>query len=447
LAARFAASEAFGCMGELTIHWPDADAERVRAARGRLDVAGRRLRARSRNDILDALGSVFDLWCNAKSSWRRELLERLPAVTGFGSEVVRVGLDHGLSHWTGAALGDALRHELGPMLGVPRRRVAPFAMTSLSLAGCIPMPTLLQCVLPLAVQSAVLVKSASRDPVTPELVARSIASVDPELGHCIEVVAFPGDDPQCATHFLASECVVASGSDQTIGAIRARLRASQRFVGYGHKLSIAVVGTGATREPDLFDLARRLSLDVALWDQLGCLSPLAIYVVGVDSDQAAATLGRALAEALGVREQEMPRGEVDRATVATIRQARDEADMRAADGRRVRVHASEGSAWTVVVEDEAVFRGSPGHRFVRVHPVPDLDGLSAALRPIGRHLSAAAVAGFDTETPEGVLTAHGASRLCAPGSLQAPAVSWPHDGRPILLPLTRFTEVEAATRE
>lgn len=437
-------------MGELTIHWPDADAERVEAARGRLEIAGARLRARSRNEILDALGSVFDLWSDSASSWRRDLQKRLPAATGFTAETVRVGLDHGLSHWTGAALDGALRAELAPMLGMPQRRVAPFASTSVSLAGCIPMPTLLQCVLPLAVGSPVLVKCASRDPITPGLLAGSIAAVDPELGLCIEVVAFPGEDEQSAARFLASECVVASGSDETINSIRTRLRASQRFVGYGHKLSIAVLGPEALDGAALPETARALSLDTALWDQLGCLSPLAIYALGPGAAAAAAAterLGAALAGALAERESEMPRGEADAGVVAAIRQARDEASMRAAGGRAVQVHASPGSAWTVVVEDDAVFRGSPGHRFVRVHPVGDLAALEAAVRPIGRHLSAAALAGFGDDAPERVLAGLGASRVCAPGRLQAPPIDWPHDGRPILLPLTRFYEQEIPTSE
>jgi len=187
-------------------------------------------------------------------------------------------------------------------------------------------------------------------------------------------------------------------------------------------------------------LARELSQDIALWDQLGCLSPLAVYTLGEGSADGAARLGQALARELQVRQREWPRGEIDAATAATIRQARDEAEMRAADGRRVVVHASPGSEWTVIVEDDPDFRGSPGHRFVRVHPVSDPERLEVALRPIARHLGSAALHGFGrSDSPEAMLAMLGASRICSPGRMQAPPIDWPHDGRPILLPLMRLS--------
>ena len=41
---------------------------------------------------------------------------------------------------------------------------------------------------------------------------------------------------------------------------------------------------GGTTESQARDIARRLTLDIALWDQLGCLSPVVIYAVGVSGD-------------------------------------------------------------------------------------------------------------------------------------------------------------------
>ena len=42
------------------------------------------------------------------------------------------------------------------------------------------------------------------------------------------------------------------------------------------------------------------------------------------------------------------------------------------------------------------------------------------------------------------LTRLGASRVCAPGTLQTPPLEWPRDGRAVLLPFARRSAIEIA---
>ena len=436
-------------MSNLTIQWPDANAEQVEAAKGRLDVARRRLVARSPDGILSVLGTVLDQWRKPASKWRQRFMGEFPALSGFSPEIVSAGLDLALEHWTGDALAEAVRAELDSGRRSPSHRVAPFSMTSVLLAGAIPMPSLLACLLPLCVQSPVLVKSASRDPITPNLLAGSIAEVDPELGRCMEVVSFPGSDRESLERFLAAECVVASGSDETIQEINQRVRPSQRFVAYGHKLSIAVVRGAGCSDDKLPGIADALALDVALWDQLGCLSPVCVFVVGDDARGATERLSHALADALAREQSARPRGEVDAEVAAVIRHEREEARMRAANGAEIVLRESEGSLWTVVGEADATWRPNPLHRFVRVHPVSRFDELPDALTPVVRNLSSVALAGFDDDLEKLdatrlELSRLGVPRLCPAGRLLAPPIGWHHDGLPVVLPLTRFSSFESS---
>ena len=48
---------------------------------------------------------------------------------------------------------------------------------------------------------------------------------------------------------------------------------------------------------------------------------------------------------------------------------------------------------TVIVDRRALFPPSPGHRAVRIHPVPHLDAAVAILEPHGARLQGVAVAG------------------------------------------------------
>jgi hypothetical protein len=331
--------------------------------------------------------------------------------------------------------------ELGALRRGGDRRLVPFASTSIVLAGAIPIPSLLQPLLSLALRSPVLLRPASRDPVTPRLLAESIGAVDPELGRAIEIVAFPATDTGSLDRFLAAECVVASGSDETIAALTSRTRPSQRVVAYGHRLSIAVVDAEAV-EAGAASLADAVALDVALWDQLGCLSPVAVYVTGDHPIDAARTLAKALAVSLAARAAALPRGELDATTAATIAHERDAAAMRAAAGGDVTVHAGAGTDWTVIAEADARWRPSPLHRFVRVHPVTRDEGLEHALRPAVRHLSSIALASRAGTGLAEVVAALPASRVCAPGRLQAPPLDWPHDGRSLLAPLARLQSDE-----
>ncbi|HME70867.1 MAG TPA: acyl-CoA reductase [Myxococcota bacterium] len=419
----------------------------VATALERVRHAGMALRARPRAATLDCLAQVLDRWRDPTSKARLSLDLALPEATGFSREVVRAGLVHALQGWTGDALRAVVQRELGgsPRVGDRGCTLAEgFETTSVLLAGALPSPTLLAILAPLALGSPVLVRISSGDPVTARVVASSISEVDPRLGECVEVVQFRAGDLGALDAFLSAECVVASGSDATISAIAARIRPPRRLVAYGHRASVAVLGPGALTSSALPETCQRLALDVALWDQLGCLSPLAVYVIAADCS-AIDDLAEGLASALAQAEPRLPRGRIPIAAAAAFARARAEAEVRVAAGRGVGVYGSPRDRWCVVREDTEELREAPLYRFVRIHPLADLAGLSAALGALAPHLAAVAIDGFgaDSRSAAQRVAGLGASRVCAPGRMQAPPLGWHHDGQGILTPLCRFSDLEA----
>jgi hypothetical protein len=155
-------------------------------------------------------------------------------------------------------------------------------------------------------------------------------------------------------------------------------------------------------------------------------------------------VAEALARALAAAERRWPRGRIDVAAAAVIAHERADAELRRVAGRRVALHASEGSLWTVLREDGNEPRPAPLHRFVRVLPVRDAAALPAALAPLAAHLAGVAIEGFgsDTGSLARELADLGASRICAPGRLQAPPLAWSHSGEGVLIPVARFTDLE-----
>lgn len=408
--------------------------------------AGAALRKRPAHETLGSLERVLDTWCDPSSAWRRELETKLPAATGFRSETVREGLAHGLGSWTGTALREVVRREIGGadrLDGRGNSGVSGFDVTSVLLAGSIPMPTLLALLAPLVLRSPVLAKAASRDPITAPLIARSIAECDPNLGRCVDVIDFRSDDTECLHAVLDADCVVATGSDETVARVAKAIRPTNRLVVYGHRLSVAVLGTDAMQGRALARAMSALAFDIALWDQLGCLSPISLYAVGGDA-QSTGRIVTSLAEALENAESRWPRGSIDPGAAAAFAHEREAAELRRAAGQRVRVLAGDASEWCVVCEEDAAPRPAPLHRFMRVHPVADLASLRDSLSAWNPHLSAVAIEGFGAGSPALArsLATLGASRVCAFGSLQAPPLGWHHDGQPVLVPLARFADIE-----
>ena len=63
-----------------------------------------------------------------------------------------------------------------------------------------------------------------------------VRALDPGVAAAVRV----GADPKALDE---ADAVVAQGSDETIASIRARVPPARPFIGYGHKLSLALIGT------------------------------------------------------------------------------------------------------------------------------------------------------------------------------------------------------------
>ncbi len=429
-------------MSGLEIRWPDAAAERVRAAQGRLTRAGEALRARSLRDRIAAVARVLEDWTKPDSPWRRELIESFSQTSAFDRGTVAEGLESALRAWQPARLRAAAERELACVLedakgAAPSRELAPYDWTAVLAGGTIPMPTLLSSLLPLVVGSPVLLRETSKDPVTGGLLARSLAERDSDLARAFEPIEFATDDVAALENLLAAPCVVATGSDETMRAIASRLRPDQRFVAYGHRVSIAVLGPQTASDRDA--IAHGLALDVARWDQTGCLSPVVGHLVGL-GDAEGEAFARAVADALESLSTTMPRGELPVSARALLSAERADARMRAASGRATLFERSDA---VVVLEAEPGARPAPLHRFLRLVPLPSLSALPFALAELDAPLSNVAIAGFASAERAGlerILERFGTSRLSVPGQLQTPPIDWPRDGLPLFTPLARFIQ-------
>jgi hypothetical protein len=98
----------------------------------------------------------------------------------------------------------------------------------------------------------------------------------------------------------------------------------------------------------------------------------------------------------------------------------------------------------VVYEADPQFQASCLNRFVYVKPVDELESALQAADAIRDRISTVAIAASAARASELAqrLAAWGATRICPVGSMQAPPVTWRHDGRPGLNALVRWTDWE-----
>jgi hypothetical protein len=396
---------------------------------------------------VEAVAAAIDRAVAAFANPRPEEVERLAAVTGYHPAMVAWGLADLARTFRFAELVRLLRRELGDPAVldrfVPRtdgrgaERAHGPALTVLVLAGNVFHAAAESIVRALLVKSACCVKPSARDPLFPLLFARALAAADERLAAALAVVYWRGGDAAAERAvFAEADAVVVEGGAEAVAGARDRTPATARFVAHGPKVSFAVVSEGAAADPET---ARAAAHDVAAFDQQGCVSPHLVYVEGEEA-AARAFAGR-LAGALARVEAERPRGRITPAEAGDIQQLRGAAEFR--PGAEVLADPT-GTAWTVIVQPDPAFALSCLNRVVHVRPLARLDDLPGLLTPVRPYLQTVGVAG-DAALYRRVaeLTGPlGVARVCPLGRMAHPPADWRHDGRPRLLDLLRWTEIE-----
>jgi hypothetical protein len=407
-------------------------------------------------NLIQIIEKLSREWLDADFPYRQLVMEKAPVQTGFSRETISAGLDRFFGEITAESLENLILQDLGSP-----RRLDEFVATEgerrqnrVSIArgpellvhitgGILPNPTLTSMILGLLVRSAQFVKCATGTSFIPRIFAHSLYAAQPKLGACMEVAEWKGGTASLEEPLFAETTLVtATGGDETIAALRRALPAQVQLIGYGHKLSLAYVTRESLGKAE--KLAAALARDVSAWNQLGCLSPHAIYV---DAGGATASdqFAELLAGELEAIEKAEPRGPVSTEISAAISTRRMAYQVRASADPATKIWQSENStAWTVVHDPAPEFQTSCLNRFVYVKPVEHFDQFLASLEPLRGKISTVGLAAPNDRIQElGLKFAEiGVTRICRAGQMQTPSISWRHDGRPSLGDLVTWTDIE-----
>ena len=171
----------------------------------------------------------------------------------------------------------------------------------------------------------ILIRNSRREPIFTSLALSALESVDPALLDTTMVTIWDHGDRALQEYLISqSDLVIAAASDETIAEIDTIVkRVSQRgqpirFHKHGHKVSFSTIGrecleTGrqmpGSDVPLFHAVAYLAALDVALWNQQGCLSSRVHFVeeTGAPDSYSAEAYGHAVVQSLRELNRTMPK--------------------------------------------------------------------------------------------------------------------------------------------
>jgi hypothetical protein len=415
----------------------------------------RHLAERPIHEIVDVIDAAAARLADPRDPLRHAAESALPVISGYSTAMVRRILDGMIVDWRADRLWSLLRSEFSDPLvldsfrphgeGANLTRAFGPQLATHVFSGNVPGVAVTSLIRSLLVKSASLGKTAAGEPLLPALFAQAVAQTDPGLGACLAVTYWPGGAEALeGAAVTAADTVIVYGGTEAVASLRSRTPTGTRFLGYGHKLSFGVVARETLDARGTADTASEAALDVATFDQQGCVSPHLFYV-----EEGGSTTPREWARMLAIAmeqlERELPRGTLAPGEASAIRQLRGEAEFAQIAGSGTEIHSSpEGTAWTVIYEPDTEFVASCLNRVVRVKPIADLGEIAPLVTRVGPMLQTVGVAA-SAERMGGiasVLGRLGVSRVAPLGQMAWPPSQWHHDGRPPLRDLVRWCDLE-----
>ncbi|MDP4126827.1 MAG: acyl-CoA reductase [Bacillota bacterium] len=411
------------------------------------------------DEIVQIIDKTIQLWLTPEYPLRKLAETLVPLITGYDAELVRLELKRFLRGFRKKDLYRFLDEEFdnpGLLDNFRPRKSGGFTraygpgLIFHVFSGNVPGLPIWSMIMGLLLKSAGIGKTSSSEPLMAALFAQSLAEVDPNLAECLAVLPWKGGSAEVEDLLLEKvDGVIVYGSSQTVEQIKKKVHQAIPVLGYGHKVSFAVIGHEALTSDRYQDTVHRLANDISIYDQQSCLSPQVVFVEtgGVISPRLFSQL---LASELEHYEKRRPRARLTDHEIHAIRSIRNRYEALAISDPEIEVYASKsGTEWTVIYHGEPGFEGSPLNRTVQVYACDNLEDGLGYLRPYRAYLQTVGVAVGPKrlEVLAHQLAEEGVSRITALGQMTLGVSGWHHDARFNLVDLVRFVDIERSAEQ
>ncbi|WP_068072347.1 acyl-CoA reductase [Novosphingobium lentum] len=309
------------------------------------------------------------------------------------------------------------------------------------LAGNVPMPSALGVIRNAITRSDAIFKTPSNDPMTAVAIARTMIALDPDhpVTRHLSVGYWKGGDSAVEDELYRPDRIdkiIAWGGQASIAHIAKYIQPGIDLITMDPKLSSSIVGREAfADEATMRDVAGRLALDIATFNQQACANSRVTYLeCGIDRAGLARAnrFGEMVFEAI----QALPAGTsgpapIDRALAEELQALRMASFDHAVTGG--------GPAGAVIVSqiDEPVdFAPMLNNRVANLVPVDDLD---IAVRSVTSYTQTIGIWPEHLKTRlRDRLVFNGAQRVVSLGYACKAAMAGPHDGMEPLRRMCRW---------
>lgn len=396
--------------------------------------------------IVDCIALASAGWRNANSPIREKAEAILPETSGLSKEMVSLILDDIFKELTQDKLLQLIEEELGDAAildhfckkknGNTRIRAFGPQFIAQILPGNVLGVSIISLVCGLLVKSANLLRVSREEILLTTLFVESLQTFCPEMAQTIAILTWDKKNTEITrTLFQKADFIIAYGSNKTIAAIQTLIPPHTPRLLHGHKLSLGVMA----RETLSYDLAKKVALDIVLYDQQGCLSPH-LYYVESGGKMTPIDFAKKIAESLQELSIKLPKGKGNHDAASQIQQLRGTLPLKGG----VVFESPDGIDWTVLYDPSPEFTPSPLSRCIWIKPVNDLSEIPPLLAPQQKIIQTIGIAIPKMRADKIVesLSKIGGCRICPIGEMQRPPLNWSHDGQKRLLPLLRFVDWE-----
>lgn len=405
-------------------------------------------------EIVDIIDRTVSRLLDRQDVFRIKAEKFLPVVTGYDSEMVRLGLTRFLKTFRKPELTKFLAEdftnaqildEFQPLIkGGFGRAFGPDLLAHVW-AGNVPGLPLWSLVSGLLVKAGNIGKVSSAEPLFAGWFARALAEVAPEIADCLAVVWWEGGDvDREQVLFSQADVVLAYGGSESLKQIRDRLPITSRFLGYGHKISFGLISRAALDTRKAQPTAHMAARDVAEYDQQGCYSPHLLFVErgGRISPREFADY---LAHELACLEKRYPRRTLSISEAAKVAKWHQTEELKAISSSHGEILGDTAGLWSIAYYDQGTDLAPSGlNRTIKVVALDNLHEVTSYIAPYNSILQTAGIAASPEELHllAASLGEAGVTRISALGNMAAPEAGWHHDGRFNLLDLVTITEIE-----
>ncbi|MCK9225589.1 MAG: aldehyde dehydrogenase family protein [Candidatus Muirbacterium halophilum] len=400
------------------------------------------------NTIITILNKVKKLWEDENSFYYKTSLEKLPDILGMpknmvkqGLEVVKELLDYENIRFNLKKSIDNIEYLNEFQYKFDNQtyiRFRPLGVIAHISASNVFLSCVDSVVSGIITKNSNILKMPRKDRFFPELFLKSIIECDKDeiISSNIQLWDFRGGNLE-VENILKNNCdgIVVWGGEEAVNSYRKDLSLHTKLIEYGPKYSFSIIFS----EDDIEKIAYNTAMDIIMWEQSACSSPLVVYV----KKEFAERFADLLYQDMTLLNNEFPQNTHDIDLATEVLKFRELNTMESILGNG-KVKSIKNTLSTIVLSDNNNFELTPQNRNIFIKSFEEDDDILDNVRNLNRYIQTVSIwadrdklLSFSEQ-----LCQYGVYRITSPGFMYRGKNGTPHDGSYPLRELGEFVHIE-----